>query len=237
MQNIYKEIGIYRIRNLVNGKCYIGKTGMNFGDRWDSHRALLNSGKHDNPHLQKAWKKYGANNFVFEVLESVTDASTLNPLEIKYIKEYREANLSYNIHDGGDGGVNLGKHLSDETKRKIGEKNRINSAGRRASDETREKMSKSQLSRYASWSEEDRAEFGQKMSAASSGYHWSDEARMRFSEKQREKPNGARLTADDVREIRAKKEAGYKLADLASEYNTSASYISSIVHRRRWAHI
>ena len=49
--NIYSRIGIYGIKNLINGKIYIGKTGMNFGDRWDSHRSLLNSGKHDNLHF------------------------------------------------------------------------------------------------------------------------------------------------------------------------------------------
>ena len=43
--NIYFRIGIYGIRNLINGKIYVGKTGMNFGDRWDSHRSLLNNGK------------------------------------------------------------------------------------------------------------------------------------------------------------------------------------------------
>ena len=67
--NIYSRIGIYGIRNLLNGKVYIGKTGMNFGDRWDSHRSLLNNGKHDNPHLQKAWDKYGQDNFEFIIIE------------------------------------------------------------------------------------------------------------------------------------------------------------------------
>ena len=31
--NLYKSRGIYGIRNKVNGKVYIGKTNMNFGDR------------------------------------------------------------------------------------------------------------------------------------------------------------------------------------------------------------
>ena len=53
----YDQIGIYRITNLVNGNTYVGKTGMNFGDRWDCHKAQLNGGYHDNPHLQKAWNK------------------------------------------------------------------------------------------------------------------------------------------------------------------------------------
>lgn len=237
MSSIYKQLGIYRIRNTINGKCYIGKTGMNFGDRWDSHRSLLNNGKHDNPHLQSAWNKYGSKNFVFEVIEVVTDTGKLNELEIYYIKEYKDIGLSYNIHDGGDGGVNLGKSLSEETKRKIGEKNRVNNLGRKASLETRSKMSKSQIARYEAWTDEDRVAFGQKMSKVASGYHWSEESRKKFSERQKTNPNGAKFTPADILAIRDKWESGMKAKDLAAEYSTSPGYISSIVHRRRWADI
>lgn len=237
MKDIYKQTGIYRITNKVNGKSYIGKTGMNFGDRWDSHRSLLNAGKHDNPHLQSAWNKYGQDAFEFAVVEEVDDHDDLNEREIFYIAQFRERGLSYNIHDGGDGGVNLGKHLSDETKKKMGEKNRANMTGRTASDETRRKMSESQAKRYETWSADERSEWGKKTSIYASGYRWSDEAKERFSQMQREHPNGARFTADDIRAIRGKRAAGATLADLAGEYHTSQSYISSIVHRRRWAEI
>ena len=115
--NIYSRIGIYGIRNLINGKIYVGKTGMNFGDRWDSHRSLLNNGKHDNPHLQRAWDKYGQDNFEFIVIEDCS-IDELSDREKYYIKKYKDVGFAYNIHDGGDEGYNLGKHLSDETKRK-----------------------------------------------------------------------------------------------------------------------
>lgn len=152
--NIYSRIGIYGIRNLINGKTYIGKTGMNFGDRWDSHRSLLNSGKHDNPHLQKAWNKYRQDNFEFIVIEDC-EVDELSDREKYYIKLYKNMGLAYNIHDGGDEGYNLGKHLSEETKRKIGDRNRINGFGRKASDETKEKMSKSHKGKkYAPMSED-----------------------------------------------------------------------------------
>lgn len=237
MKDIYKKIGIYRIVNTVNGKGYVGKTGMNFGDRWDSHRSLLNSGKHDNPLLQRAWDKYGAESFSFEILEVVDDAKLLNSLEIKYISKYREIGLSYNLHDGGDGGYNLGKHLSAETKKKIGEKNRINMLGKKLSQETKDKMSASQKARYFNWTNEERVKHGLVSSEKASGYKWSNESREAFSKKQREQPNSAKFTPDDIRSIRKKKADGAKLAELSEEYHTSPSYISSIVHRRRWADI
>ena len=237
MKDIYKQIGIYRITNTINGKSYIGKTGMNFGDRWDSHRSLLNSNRHDNRHLQHAWNKYGSGAFEFAKVEVVEDQSLLNDLEIKYIAEYRRNGLSYNLHDGGDGGYNLGKHLSDETKRKIGEKNRANMTGRKASPETRARMSASHKKRYALWTDDDRAAHGRLTAERAVGYKWSEESKAAFSKLQRERPNCAKFTPDDIRAIRAKKANGVKLSDLAKEYNTSSSYISNIVHRRRWADI
>lgn len=237
MEDVYNSIGIYRITNIKNGMSYIGKTGMNFGDRWSNHKSLLNSGKHSNSHLQNAWNKYGESMFEFAVVESVTDPAVLNELEIKYISEYKSAGISYNIHDGGDGGCNSGRHLSEETKRKIGEKNRINMLGRKASNDTKLKMSESQKRRYSSWTDDDRARHGSIVSEKSRGYHWSEESRKRFSELQRNNPNRAKFTPDDIRAIRRKKSEGSKLSELAIEYNTSESYISNIVHRRRWADV
>lgn len=237
MKNAYSAKGIYRITNIVNGMSYIGKTGMNFGDRWDSHRSLLNSGKHSNGHLQNAWRKYGSENFEFSVVEYIDDVATLNAREKFWISKYRQAGLSYNVHDGGDGGLNLGKHLSESAKRKIGEKNRVNMLGRKASDQTKQKMSKSQFLRFSSMTNEQRAEYGREMSRRSAGHTWDSSARKAFSERQQTQPNGAKFTMDEIREIRSKHANGVSRSALASEYGTSPAYISSIVKRRRWAHI
>lgn len=237
MKDIYKQIGIYRITNLRNGKSYIGKTGMNFGDRWDNHRALLRSEKHDNPYLQHAWNKYGESAFEFAIVEEVEDAGVLDELEIRYIAEYKKRDMSYNLHPGGSGGYNLGKHLSEETKRKIGEKNRKKQTGRIVTQATRCKMSASQKARYECWTDEDRKHHGEQTAKYASGYKWSDEARMRFSILQRSSPNGSKYTPEDIRNIRIKRACGATLAELAEEYSSSPSYISSIVHRRRWADI
>lgn len=221
----------------MNGKSYIGKTGVNFGDRWDCHKAQLNGGYHDNRYLQNAWNKYGADNFEFKIIEEVKDVDRLNDLEIKYIKEYKDKDLSYNLHDGGDGGYNLGKHLSDDTKRKIGEKNRINMLGRTASEETKKKMSASQLARYDQWTDKERSEWGQLTSEWASGYHWSEESKQKFSQKQRTSPNAAKYTPDDIRTIRKRYNEGCSKDELAEAYNTSAAYIQSIISKRRWKYI
>lgn len=73
---IYKEIGIYQIRNLVNGKVYIGSS-CEIGKRFCQHKWLLGIGKHHSPYLQNAWNKYGPDAFVFEVLENCSEEDVL----------------------------------------------------------------------------------------------------------------------------------------------------------------
>lgn len=216
--NIYSRIGIYGIRNLINGKIYVGKTGMNFGDRWDSHRSLLNNGKHDNPHLQNAWNKYGQDNFEFIVIEDCS-IEELDDKEKYYIKIYKDLNLAYNIHDGGNEGNNLGKHLSEEIKRKIGEKNRINNIGKKHSDETKKKMSQAhQGMKYASMSEEGRKNIQQ--------------AQQKYYEK-----NPKKLCVDDVIEIRRLHTEGLNYSEIARKYNVTPQCINDICNYKRWKQV
>jgi group I intron endonuclease len=51
----------------VNGKCYIG-SALNFKKRWRDHRRQLTNETHNNPKLQAAWNKYGADVFEFETI-------------------------------------------------------------------------------------------------------------------------------------------------------------------------
>lgn len=71
------KIGIYRIKNSINNKIYIGST-KNIEARWAKHRALLRHNKHQNAHLQNAWNKYGENAFIFEVIEECKIEDLIN---------------------------------------------------------------------------------------------------------------------------------------------------------------
>lgn len=216
--NIYNRIGIYGIRNKINDKIYIGKTGMNFGDRWDSHRSLLNNNKHDNPYLQNAWNKYGEENFEFIVIEDC-DIDDLNERETYWIKYYKEKSLAYNIHDGGDGGYNLGKHLSEETKQKIGEKNRINMLGKTHSEETKKKMRDAHLGKnYKPMSEE--------------GKQHDREAQQKYCIEHPKK-----LTVEDVLKIRELHRHGASYASISRQFNVSSTCINDICNYRRWKQI
>ena len=59
---------VYAIKNILNGKMYIGSTKY-FHARWKSHNWYLEHGTHKNDHLQKSYLKYGADNFSHFAIE------------------------------------------------------------------------------------------------------------------------------------------------------------------------
>jgi group I intron endonuclease len=59
--------GIYKITNLVSGKCYIG-SARNTAGRIANHKFRLRKNNHFNSHLQASWNKYGEDSFIFEVI-------------------------------------------------------------------------------------------------------------------------------------------------------------------------
>lgn len=71
----YKEtprpMGVYQIRNTVNGKLMVG-TSVNLPAILNRHRAALRMGSHQNRELQKEWAEFGAEAFEFEVLDTLT---------------------------------------------------------------------------------------------------------------------------------------------------------------------
>lgn len=74
--------GIYKITNKINNKSYIGLSN-NIEKRWDTHktRAFIESDKEYEKTLYRAFRKYGINNFTFEVLEEIEDESILEERE------------------------------------------------------------------------------------------------------------------------------------------------------------
>ena len=97
-------IGIYRIKNLVNDKCYYGSS-KNIEKRWITHKNHLNGGKHHNVPLQRAWDKYGEDNFSFEVVEECDEIFLLEMEQY-----YLDLNPDYNIGLKSSGGDNLTKN-------------------------------------------------------------------------------------------------------------------------------
>lgn len=95
-------IGIYKITNKVNGKCYIGQA-VDIERRWRKHKSAYKnpqSPNYDYP-LYRAMRKYGIENFTFETLEEC-EAKDLNDKEVFYIAKFNCYEDGYNQTKGGD---------------------------------------------------------------------------------------------------------------------------------------
>jgi group I intron endonuclease len=164
-----KQSGIYCIENLTNQKKYIGQSN-DIEYRWKQHKYELNCGHHDNDYLQKAWDKYGCNNFNFYILE-LCDIDKLNEREVYYIDFYDALNRDkgYNLTSGG--GQNkyyskevctkisqalMGHTVALETRIKLSENHADVSGenhpmfGRKHSEEAKEKMRQAGIGRPSS---------------------------------------------------------------------------------------
>lgn len=95
-------IGIYKITNKINGNSYIGLS-VDIERRWKTHyqRYQDPNNKEYDKVLYKAFRKYGINNFSFEIIEEC-EAKQLQEKEKYWITFYDTYNHGYNATPGGD---------------------------------------------------------------------------------------------------------------------------------------
>lgn len=128
--------GIYIIKNVVNKKVYVG-SAKNLNRRKHEHLYRLRAGVHHNTHLQRSWNNYGELAFVFIVIKNV-DINCLLIEEQTFIEKFNatDEKFGYNICKVANSA--LGRKLTDETKRKIGQKHK----GKKLSNDHIEAMRK-----------------------------------------------------------------------------------------------
>lgn len=90
-----KIISIYKIKCLKNKKIYIGSSKDTI-KRWNTHKCLLRKNKHHCSRLQKAWNKYGEQNFSFYIIEILPTSDFLIDKEQFWIDYYDSYNLGFN---------------------------------------------------------------------------------------------------------------------------------------------
>lgn len=230
-EDTYKNLtGIYKIKNLINDKIYIGKTEVRFVERYWNHVWKLNNRSHDNKYLEKSWWKYGDTNFVFEVVHILDNDEDINNLENYYIELFDSFNNGYNLTMGGEG--KRGYVTSDKAKMIIGAKNKINNLGKKHSEETKIKMRKS--SRHLSPS----PQTIEKIKLARTGIKASNETK----EKLRllnlgSKSPVAKINEDIVYKIKSDLLSGVLQKELSQKYDIPLSTISSIANNYSWTHV
>jgi len=100
-----KKYVVYKVINKINGKLYIGKT-YNFEKRKREHFCDIN----DDLPFHRALKKYGKENFEWEIIDTAETEKEILKKEIYWIKKlntciHSKNSNGYNITLGGNGGV------------------------------------------------------------------------------------------------------------------------------------
>jgi len=168
---VYK---IYIIRNLLDGKIYVGQTYQTVAARFYAHCFVA-----DGTHLHNAIRKYGRENFTVKEIDRTSTRRGADLLEMAYICLYQATNpeLGYNQLPGGVGW--RGTHTED-TKKLISSKrkgvpnpkNSKNLKGRKLSPETRARMSAAIQRRWDS---------GKPWRKSNIGHPVSEETRIKIS--------------------------------------------------------
>ena len=228
---------VYVIKNLVNGKVYVGQT-KNLTKRKRKHFGVAKSG--DKRPLYAAIRKYGKESFLFEILEECDDI-LIEQREQFWIKQYDSFNTvkGYNLTSGGEHNV-----VSDETRQRLHEMNvgecnpfygrhhteearhKIGEASKNRSEQTRERISQSNK-KHSKLHADVMRENCKRM--------WADpKHRARMSQ---DRPRGefsphAKLTRKDVLEIAKRLLDGEKQIIIANDFKVSVSTINSINTRK-----
>jgi len=155
MINIPKRSAIYRIRHIKSNKVYIG-SAVDAYNRWSVHLSFLKRNKHHSILLQRAWNKYGGDQFRFEIIEFVKNKNNLIKREQYWMDKYEAANPQKGYNITPTAGSQLGFHPSKESiergrLKRVGFHHtkeackKISEAGRRpCKTETKKKISKAQ---------------------------------------------------------------------------------------------
>lgn len=114
--------GVYSIECAKTNKIYIGSTSVSFHNRFNAHLRDLVNKNHKNPYLQKAFNKYGIDNFDFKILETVEGPSEkVLELEQKWINETNCTcpKIGFNINPLASGTCSLSKATIEKRKNSI----------------------------------------------------------------------------------------------------------------------
>lgn len=206
--------GVYRIINTVNEKCYIGSSG-DIKRRWRDHKTRLRRGKHCNQHLQRAWNKYGEENFKFEIIEAIPTEKHRIDAEQFYIDYYSP---EYNIDPKAGRGLGFAKETLEKfSKNRSGKGNPM--YGKTGEEHPRYGGTHTKKAR-------------EQISKAQSG-----KGNSMYGKAGDDCPN-SKLSSKKVRQIkRMLAETNKTQIEIGERFGVDNSTISDIKNNRTWTHI
>jgi hypothetical protein len=108
----HRPMGVYQVRNTVNDKVWINSS-LNLPGSFNGDRAKLSGTHHKSPKLVAAWKEFGEENFVWEILEEVFPRSEPD-YDYKADLEFLEDLWLEKLEPYGENGYNERKKTREE---------------------------------------------------------------------------------------------------------------------------
>lgn len=240
------KIGIYQIVNKVNQKRYIGSS-IRLNGRKKRHFSELNCNVHHSQALQRAYNKYGKENFHFFILE-YCEADKLLEREQYYLDTLKP---EYNICKTA--GNCLGKITTNETKQKMKESSKKywDKIGRSHKDKIKIIREQNSLIRQQ---KKDRnlqiiedLKSGIRQNIIAEKYNLSPSVITQLKKKYNieveifvrrgQNNNFSKLTEEQVREIKYLLKDKVKQQTIADKYNVKLRTIKAIKSGQNWNHI
>jgi group I intron endonuclease len=219
-----KLVGVYAIVCTVNGMQYVG-SAQDVRNRWGSHRWRLRKGRHHNEPLQADWDQYGEGAFEFKMLAEVPDEGIRRAIEQSYIDCVLGDARAYNRSPSSLS--NAGIRYTEAQRESVSQALK----GKPKSEAHRAALSEAATRRWATVSPEERQ---QRMAAMGRG----NLGKAKSAEHRRNIGLGhARLTEDQVREIKRRLRVGETNRAIAQEFGVQACTIYSIKRGRTWSHV
>lgn len=256
--------GIYKITCVANGKVYIGQA-IDLDRRRRNHLSKLRTKHHSNEHLQRAFDKYGENNFKFEIIELCAEEE-LTKREDFYISHFNsmDDHHGFNQREAGKGGrlservkkkmsesrrgannPRYGIKHTEETRKRISESLKKVSYKLKISPENRKKMREGQRNKPWKMPEELRkyhSEIRKGKPSPNKGKKYSYEIRIKMSEARKgmlygEDNGRCKITEETAKKIIDLLLQGVKRKEIADTLGINICTIKMIRAKRTWKHL
>lgn len=214
---------IYKIKNLVNQKEYVGCTISTLKKRFEEH--IFRCTKSDsNTKLCNSIRKYGFENFRIELIDEC-DVSIIYEKEKYFINEMNTFKNGLNSTYGGEGC--LGYKHNEEIRKKI---SKIIKDGRSHKDKTYEMI-------YGERSIEEKK--NRQESVKKSWENMTEDDRnKRIDNIRKATQKNSKYSVELIKEVKDKLNKGIKVPQLVKDYPNMNSYILyDIKNNRRWKNI
>lgn len=241
---------------------YVGQTSRGIRDRFSKHRW---SALHGATWPVSRWmRKHGVDNIRYRILEDVGSSELLDEAEQRWIEEFDTLNHEaggLNLWPGGASQrgykhpqnarsrVKGPKH-SEQTKRKLSEASKRNRGERGSNSKITNEVAAEVKRRLWSGETIEQVYTGMGLSIGivsmiSNGKTWTEVPwpvgpRNRLNDGKIKKgslPPKAKLSEQDVREIRVRAASGEHPKNIATDYGVTKENISMIVTRKTWKHV